>query len=342
MTRRAFFLLVLLIALVIPMWIAPGWLPPRPLPADAKLIALSFDDVPRGPGGYYTPAEREARLIAGLRRAGVEQAAFFVNPGRIGPVNGGEARVRAYVAAGHVIADHSFSHRNLASMPADAFLADVDQAEQWLRGRPGYRPWFRFPGLNQGGHDDAKRHIVLAGLKQRGLLVGSVTVDASDWNLDRLASDALKAGRPVDDAALRAFYVETMVQAADFSDGVMRRAIGRSPVHMLLLHETDLAARYIEPLVAALRADGWRIVSADAAYADPIYHQLPDIASNGTLTEALGFSRGIKGPLSYDRTDVKVGARLFAERVLHQGVPAPPPAPPPADVAAAAPGGKIS
>lgn len=46
-----------------------------------KRIALSFDDVPRGPGAFYTPSERTARLIAALRTSGVEQAAFFANPG---------------------------------------------------------------------------------------------------------------------------------------------------------------------------------------------------------------------------------------------------------------------
>ncbi|MFX8231022.1 hypothetical protein ABTL16_19715, partial [Acinetobacter baumannii] len=81
----------------------------------------------------------------------------------------------------------------------------------------------------------------------------------SDWNIERLAADARKRGAAFDDAALRDLYVETMVQAADFSDAVMRKAIGRSPAHMLLLHETDLAARYVPALVAALRKDGWEI-----------------------------------------------------------------------------------
>ena len=41
-----------------------------------KRIALSFDDVPRRAGGFLTPEERSAQLIAALERAGVEQAGF--------------------------------------------------------------------------------------------------------------------------------------------------------------------------------------------------------------------------------------------------------------------------
>lgn len=286
--------------------------------AAKKLIALSFDDVPRGPGAFMTTDERGARLIAALKAARVEQAAFFVNPGRVNLGDGDERRIQAYVAAGHVIANHSFSHPHLASTPAAAYLADIDQAEAWLKGRPGYRPWFRFPFLDEGGTDKAKRDAVRAGLRARGLQNGYVTIDGSDWNMEALAIDAVRDGKPIDMAALRDLYVETHVQSADFGDALAIRAIGRSPVHMLLLHETDLAALFIEDLVKALRADGWEIVTADAAYADPIHTAQPDVpSSNGTLIEAIAWEKGLPAPRWYARNDVRVADPLFRERVLH-------------------------
>ncbi|MGL4314756.1 MAG: polysaccharide deacetylase family protein [Sphingomonas sp.] len=325
--RQLLHVALLLGALAVPTASVPDshFLPPTAaLVANPNLkrIALSFDDVPRGPGAFYDPIQRTGILIDALREAGVNQAAFFVNPRRIGPRTGGDARVMAYVTAGHVIADHSFSHHDASGMSPENFLADVDKAEAWLRGRAGYRPWFRFPGLDQGGHNMDKHRALLAGLQARGLLVAAVTVDGSDWNIERLAADARKRGAAFDDAALRDLYVETMVQAADFSDAVMRKAIGRSPAHMLLLHETDLAARYVPALVAALRKDGWEIVDADVAYADPVYHMPLGVPSNGTLTEAIGWEKGVAGPLSYDRTEPKVGNRLFAARVLRPQVAA--------------------
>ncbi|MEO9131165.1 MAG: polysaccharide deacetylase family protein [Sphingomonas sp.] len=289
------------------------------VPDTRKMIALSFDDVPRAPGAFYTKEERTRGLIAGLHAAGVSQVAFFLNPGRIANGDGAAERIAAYTAAGHVLGDHSFSHHDLSSMSADAFLADIDKAEAWLKGRPGYRPWFRFPGLNQGGRDQVKRRAVLAGLARRGLLVAPVTIDGSDWYLERLALDAQKAGKPIDDDALRDLYVETMVKSSDFADALMRRMIDRSPAHVILLHETDLAARYIGPLIEALRKDGWRIISADQAFADPIYHETLDVpASNGTLPEAIAWQKKVVGPLWYERNDMKVAGALFAARVMHQ------------------------
>lgn len=294
-----------------------------------KHIALTFDDVPRGPGAFLSQDERTRRLIAGLRRARVRQAAFFVNPGFLANPEraGGESRIAAYVAAGHVLANHSWSHPSLNANPAETFLADLDRAEAWLRGRAGRRPWFRFPYLHEGGRDKAKRDAVRAGLAERGLRNGYVTVDASDWHLEQLAIDAVRAGKSIDRAALRDLYVESHVEAAEFYDQLARRAIGRSPAHVLLLHETDLAALWIADLVDALRARGWQIVTADEAFADPLREAMPDVpVAQGTLIEAIAWERGLPAPRWYERNNTRLATSLFFERVLREPPPPPPPA----------------
>lgn len=288
-----------------------------PEPPASKLIALTFDDVPRERGAWLDDDERTRRLIAGLRAAGVAQAAFFLNPGRIALKPGAEARIAAYVAAGHVIANHSATHPHLNATDATAYLADIDAAETWLRGRQGYRPWFRFPYLDEGGRDLARRDAVRAGLAARGLTNGYVTVDASDWFYEQAAIDAVKAGKRVNRAALRELYIESHVQSAEFADAVARRALGRSPAHVMLLHETDLAAFWIADLVRALQAKGWRVVTADEAFADPIARIVPDVpVAQGTLIEAIAWQRGLPPPRWYPRNDTAVAGKLFAERVL--------------------------
>lgn len=291
-------------------------------PAHAqKRIALTFDDVPRDRGAFFTPEQRGEKLLAALDKAKVEQAAFFVNAGFLANPDGqgGEARIARYVRAGHVIANHSFSHPHLNATPADAYLADIDKGEAWLKDRPGRRPWFRFPFLDEGGTDKAKRDAVRAGLAARGLQNGYVTVDGSDWHTEQLTIDAVKAGKKIDMDALRDLYVETHVQAANTYDAIMVKTLGRSPAHVLLLHETDIAALFIADLVAALRADGWEIVTADAAFADPINTAMPDVPSaNGTLTEALAWEKGLPPPRWYERNNTAVATKLFNARVLHE------------------------
>ncbi len=99
----------------------------------------------------------------------------------------------------------------------------------------------------------------------------------------------------------------------------MVRTIGRSPMHVMLMHETDLAALFLPDLVAALRARGWEIVTADAAFADPINRLFPDTPSaNGTLTEAVAWEKGLPPPRWYERNNTALADKLFAQRVLHE------------------------
>lgn len=290
--------------------------------AQEKRIALSFDDAPRAPGAFLTPDQRTVRLIAGLHRAGVEQAVFFLNPGSIARQEGGEERIAAYVAAGHAIANHGFSHMGLSDSESADYLADIDRAEAWLAGRAGRRPWFRYPYLDEGRGDRTKRDAVRAGLAQRGLVNGYVTAEASDWNIEDLTIAAVKAGKPIDMAALRDLYVESHVEAAEFYDALARKATGRSPAHVMLLHETDIAALFIADLVAALRAKGWTIVTADTAYADPIAREATRYdtpSAQGALTEMIAWEQGLPAPRWYARNDIALANRLFAQRVLHEG-----------------------
>ena len=293
---------------------------PEPAAAEVlKRIALSFDDIPRHPGGFMTPDERTAGLIDGLRRAGVEQAAFFVTTGNLGENYGagGEKRIEAYVAAGHVIANHSHSHGWLWNGDPAAYIADLDKAEAWLAGRPGKRPWYRFPYLDEG-RDPGRRDALRAALKSRGLMNGYVTVDNFDWALDGLAAQALAEGRKVDREALSELFVETIVSTANFNDALARETLGRSPIHVLLLHETDLNALFVPDLVDGLRADGWQIVTMDDAYADPLAQMEPDTLylGGGRVTALAAAAGRDPATLVHPRTDEAELARLFEERVI--------------------------
>jgi peptidoglycan-N-acetylglucosamine deacetylase len=284
-----------------------------------KRIAISFDDSPRGPGAFLNVDNRPQMLIAQLKAAGVKQAAFFINPGRIDESNGFAANMDDYTKAGHVLANHTNTHPRLSSISAERFLADIDDAEKWLKPHPGYRPWFRFPELDEGGRDKVKRDAVRAGLKARGLRYGYVTADGWDWKLDSLADRAFASKQAVDVDALRNLYIETHVESANFADRLGRKALGRAPAQMLLLHDTDLAALYLDDLIAALRKDGWKIITADEAYKDPMRKIEPDLAdTNGTILQMIAREKKTGGPYWFERNEAKVMSALFNERVLRK------------------------
>ncbi len=284
-----------------------------------KQIALTFDDIPRMQGAFLTTEDRRAKLIAALKRAKVKQAAFFVNPSKL--EGGDDHRIMDYVRAGHVIANHSNTHVNLSDVSAEEYLADIDKAELWLKGRKGYRPWFRFPYLNEGRKDKIKRDAIRAGLKARGLRNGYVTAESSDWHIENLTIEAARNQKVMDRNALRDLYVRWHVEAANFYDDLAVKTLGRSPAHVLLLHETDIAALYIEDLVAALRKDGWTIISADKAYSDPIAKSMPDTPSaQGDLVQAMAWEKGLPAPRWYKYNNTDLATKEFYAKVFTMNI----------------------
>ena len=157
-------------------------------------------------------------------------------------------------------------------------------------------------------------------LHERGLMSGYVTVDSYDWHLQALANRAAADGLAIDRAALRDLYVEAIVESAEFSDRIAVEILGRSPAHVLLLHETDLAALHIADAVAALRARGWEIVGADEAFADPIARMEPESmflrgGRIAALANAAGRPAATLVPVWNEEAHL---ALLFDRNVLHR------------------------
>lgn len=275
--------------------------------ADGRRIAITFDDAPRDDTHLAGP-ERARRLIAGLGSAGVE-ATFFCTTQGLAEAEG-RARIDAYRTAGHLVANHAYAHPDLHRVGTKAFLADFARAADDLAAIPGARRWFRFPYLHEGRTLE-ERDAVRAALAAAGYVNGYVTIDNYDWYLDRLFQDAIAAGRKVDYERLSAAYVELLIAGVEFYDRIARETLGRSPAHVLLLHENDLAALFIADLAATLRAKGWQIVSADEAYADPIAREEPETLLLGQgRVAALAVDRGFTGGREVWEDEEEIRAEL--------------------------------
>jgi len=289
--------------------------PPAAPNGGEKRIALTFDDAPRADSERLTGSERTRRLIAQLASAGVEEVAFFVTTDRIKSPKE-TRRLHAYAAAGHLLANHSHDHRWLHRSEVDDYVKSIDSAQAVLSEVPNVMPWYRFPYLDEG-RDPKKRDQIRRALAKRGLINGYVTVDNYDWYLDALFQQTIKNQQTIDDNELGQLYVEVMLAAIEFYDDIAMVALDRSPAHVLLLHENDLAALYIADLVAALRQRGWRIISPREAYRDPIALHVTDTLFNGQgRVAAIAHERG-RSPreLVHPWEDENALKLLFASRL---------------------------
>lgn len=286
-----------------------------------RSIALTFDDAPREDTLRFSGAERAVELMARLRKAGVPRTAIFANTVRADEE--GRRRLEAYAAAGYTIANHSHSHLDLNVTDPAAYVADIVRADDALGTLPTFVRWFRFPYLREGD-EPAKRDFVRRELTRLGYRNAYITVNTFDWHMDTLLQQALAAGRTVDYDRLREVYVDVLAGAVEFTDALAQQAIGRSPRHVLLLHENDLNALFVGDLVAALRARGWTIVAPETAYEDPIaaMESATIFPGNPGRIGEIAFDRGIRGPLSHESCDQAYLERLFEDRGVF-GPPAP-------------------
>ncbi len=253
-----------------------AFLPAAAGETDVRTIALTFDDATRGDGPVFTGEQRTTALIESLEAAGVDGAMFFVttrNVQRQGET--GTARLNAYTAAGHTLANHSHTPPWLHRTDADDYIADIDIATEILAEQDNVEPFYRYPFLDEGRAVD-KRDRLREALAERDLQNGYVTVDTYDWYLEALLTEAHEAGVEIDMEKLGSLYVDVIVRSTEFYDSMAQETLGRSPHHVLLLHENDVAALFIDDLVERLREHGFRIIPATVAFEDPISEREPD------------------------------------------------------------------
>ena len=281
-------------------------------------IALTFDDAPRADSHFFTADQRATALLARLEETGVRQALFYVIARHLA-VPGGLERIGAYTAAGHLLGNHSFSHQDPDRIDVEKYLADFDRAHDRLSPLAGFVAYYRFPFLHEGREIETRDQI-RSHLSDHGNQHGYVTVDNYDWYLDHLLQKGIEQGKQPNLERLRDLYVELMWESIQFYDGIAQDTLGRSPRHVLLLHENDLAALFIGDLVRHLKQQGWTVIDPLTAYQDPIARQLPDTLFNGQgRVAAIARTQGVKPrDLIHPSEDEAFLERLFVERKIFE------------------------
>src|SRR6202022_2920357 len=92
------------------------------------LVALTFDD---GPDPTWTP-----QILAALEREPVPATFFLIGKN----AQAHQALVRREVADGHVVAGHTFSHPNMAEVPAWEQRAQIEGGAWVIEGITARKP----------------------------------------------------------------------------------------------------------------------------------------------------------------------------------------------------------
>jgi peptidoglycan/xylan/chitin deacetylase (PgdA/CDA1 family) len=237
-------------------------------------VAVTVDDLPvhgPTPPGVSRLAMTE-RLLAAFAAHDLPPVHGFVNGKRVDDEPATEAVLRRWVAAGHELGNHSWSHPSLNTTALDAYLADVRRGEQILARVAPRQIWkvFRYPFLQQGDTVE-KRDGVRRFLAENGYVVAEVTIDADDWAYNAPFVRCAERGDQPTLAALRQAFVRGHVEELRRVRAITRTLAGRDVPQVLLLHAGAADADAIDALLTAYEAEGVRWIGLRAALADPFY-----------------------------------------------------------------------
>ncbi|RYF75965.1 MAG: polysaccharide deacetylase [Cytophagaceae bacterium] len=178
--------------------------------------------------------------------------------------------------AGHLIANHTFSHVNFNSkqVSLEEFKLELTKNDSLIKGYAHYTPYFRFPYLKEG---DTKEKVdgFRAFMKQEGYKNGHVTIDASDWYIDARLNERLKQNPNADLTDYRTYYKNHLLKRALYYDSLAYQLTKRRINHVLLLHHNLVASLFLDDLIKHFKANGWDVIDADQAYKDKIYAAVP-------------------------------------------------------------------
>lgn len=107
-------------------------------------------------------------------------------------------------------------------------------------------------------------------------------------------------------------YVELIIGQINFYDSLAKKVLGRSPKHVIALHEYDDTALFIDSLIKKLKDDGWEFVIPLDAYKDPIYKLRPNVVGYQNIITAIAEEKGFdKSKTRYQYENPLEAVKIF-------------------------------
>ena len=290
-----------------------GWLAALAMAgAQAQTVAITLDDGPHtGSTPRMTAQQRNQALLDALARHHV-QAALFVTSGNGANTPEGLALARAWGEAGHVVGNHTVTHPDLNKVDLSAYQQEVLACDRIISSLPGYRKWLRFTFLREGNTPE-KRDGMRDFLRQQGYRNAQVSLDTSDWRLNDKLVETLQKDPQADVSAIRSAYLAHVRQRALAYRELSQKLQGRDIAQVMLLHHNLINALWLDDVLAQFEAMGWRFVSPQQAFEDPVYQLQPERPAPGQslligMGRTLGLGRYPGGERLLDDGDYEINA----------------------------------
>jgi peptidoglycan-N-acetylglucosamine deacetylase len=290
--RRTFLAAMGSLAITRPAFAAPA-IAKAPRPA----VAITIDDFGTLDSKIMTAKQRDLSIRTSLDSYKVKAAGFISGKNVDSAL--GQNLLKTWSDAGHILCNHSYSHSYYGRQDPQKYWEDVMKCEELLKIYPAFRKLFRFPYLAEGTTQQALAEMRRY-MAQDGYRNGVVTIDASDWYINRRMTKRQEADPKIDLSQYRQFYLDHIWDRAQYYDKLSHIVFGKSVPHTLLIHHMDVTALFLGDALKMFKERGWDLIDAETAFEAHELQQVYDsIPSGQSILWSAAKAKNIGGPLRY-------------------------------------------
>ena len=265
------------------------------------VVALTFDDLPAA-GGLAAGETRTAILtqLAGELKANHLKGTYgFVTGDDLVDDPDTQEALRAWVALGMNIGNHTWSHPSLTTDSAADFEHNIALNEPALRTYAGKRDWhwFRYPYLEEGD-TLSKRNEVRGWLFEHGYRIAEATLNFEDDDWSDPYDRCLDRHDDAEIAWLKQSYLANATEFLRVGREEEQIAFGHEIPSVLELHATAMTTLMLPSLLQLLRQEGFRFATLARVEGNPAYKLDPGagLPQGGPLTNQFLNARHLRYP----------------------------------------------
>lgn len=234
----------------------------------APEVAITIDNFDLADAPLLKWEDRDERILAALKDHGLSAAAFVTTKNLADPRVA--ASLKKWDAAGHLIGNHTHSHKNYNQTDFAAYSRDILKADALLSGYKNFSRILRLPYLSLG--KTAAAHGKLENfLKDKGYRLGDASIRTYDLFIDKRLVERLRKNPAQDLAPYREYFLKNIWERSLFYDSLSTKLLPERPRHVLVLHHNLLTALFLKDLIQMYKDRGWKVISAASAFQDPLY-----------------------------------------------------------------------
>lgn len=259
--------------------------------AQDREIAITIDDLPlvgskmNTPGNQQRSTERFMRMIQVLSENKVPATGFVIG----GAIEKGQWEfLEQFRSAGLAIGNHTYSHKSLNQIGADAYIADIERADKVLSPLLTEPKYFRYPYLAEGNKQSKPK--VIEYLTAHNYTIAPVTIDSKDFRFnEQLYHVPYRARENYILKTMKGRYLDYIWQQTLRAE---KRANGQPVKQILLIHANLLNSYLLNDVIQMYKQNGYKFITLTQALENPA----PGITYTAPEKKAVEKTDGVLSP----------------------------------------------